>query len=197
MSDGFAHAVAFEVDGHSPGEEPVRLATPSDVTVRAQVAFAPAIPKAVAYGGITPAAGRRMVGDTVNLHAPRTEDVVQGGVRLVEIVVNGQVAAQSEVPADGKIHTLEFRLPIGRSSWVALRQFPQLHTNPVDVIVADKPIRASRESALWCAETIKLLWTNRKNFISEAEQTAAKEAYDRAIETYVQIASEVKPTTEF
>ena len=73
---------------------------------------------------------------------------------------------------------------------MALRQFPQLHTNPVNVIVSDKPIRASRDSALWCAETIKLLWKNRQRFIAEAEQPAAKAAYDRAIEKYLQIAEE-------
>jgi hypothetical protein len=50
--------------------------------------------------------------------------------------------------------------------------------------------RCSRESALWCAETIKLLWKNRHRFIAEEERPAAKAAYDRAIERYVQIAAE-------
>jgi hypothetical protein len=190
VSDGFAHALAFDVDGREPGGADVQLDEPREVRVRATVAFAPEIPRAVAYGGIVPEAGRRMVGDTVNLHAPRSTEVLKGGRRKVEIVVNGRNAAEAEVDADGKTHDLQFTVPVDRSSWIALRQFPQLHTNPVNVIVAGQPIRASRESAIWCAETIRLLWKNRHQFIAESERDEAKRAYDRAIETYQQIARE-------
>jgi hypothetical protein len=190
VSDGYAHAVLFTVNGNAPGSDDVELAAPGNVTVRAQVAFAPELPRAVAYRTEEPGAGRRMIGDTVNLHAPRNDDVVRGGERLVEIVVNGRAVAQAVVPADGEVHELEFPIDVEQSSWIALRQFPQLHTNPVNVIVEDRPIRASRESAIWCAETIKLLWKNRQRFIAEAEQAAAKAAYDRAIEKYLQIAED-------
>src|SRR6185437_816449 len=114
-------------------------------------------PLAVAYGNITPAAGSRMLGDTVELHGPRHEQIVHGGQRRVEIVVNGQRVASRQVEADDQVYELKFNLPIRQSSWVALRQFPQLHTNPVNVIVADKPIRASRDSARWCLDVIELL----------------------------------------
>ena len=53
---------------------------------------------------------------------------------------------------------LLFDVPFERSSWVALRQFPPLHTNPVDVRVGGAPIRASRRSALWCVGVIDQLW---------------------------------------
>ncbi|MCP4509631.1 MAG: hypothetical protein GY826_24915, partial [Fuerstiella sp.] len=152
--------------------------------------FAPEQPKAVAYGTLLPSAGRRMVGDTINLHAPRNTGFVRGGQRLVEVVVNGRVAGSKSVAADGKIHDLEFTVPIHRSSWVAIRQFPQLHTNPVNVIIDNQPIRASRESALWCAEAVRLLWHNRRQFISEAEQPAAKIAYTNALERFFGIADE-------
>ena len=109
---------------------------------------------------------------------------------MVELVVNGQVAAKKTIPADGNIHALKFEVAIARSSWVAIRHFPQLHTNPVNVLVADKPIRASRASALWCAESVKLLWQNRNRFIKKPEQPAAKAAYDRAQKTYERIAAE-------
>ena len=55
------------------------------------------------------------------------------------------------VPADGKLHDMKFEVPIERSSWVALRQFPQLHTNPVNVIVGPASTiteRADRLSSL-------------------------------------------------
>ena len=77
---------------------------------------------------------------------------------------------------------------------MALRHFPQLHTNPVNVMVAGKPIRASRESAHWCAESVKLLWQNRNRFIKKSEQAEAKLAYDRAVRTYERIAAE-SPST--
>ncbi len=190
VSDGYAHAVDFTVAGKQPGNEAVELKQPGEVTVKAQVAFSPEVPKAVAYGQLTPAAGRRMVGDTINLHAPRTEDMVAGGDRTVDLVVNGQRVASKTVPADGKIHDLEFSVKVEKSSWIALRHFPQLHTNPVTVLVDNKPIRASSDSARWCAETIKLLWKNRRTRIAVGEREAAHKTYLKAVKTYEQIARE-------
>ena len=63
------------------------------------------------------------------------------------VVVNGQPVASRTIPADGQIHEWRVPIRIDRSSWVALRQFPQLHTNPVNVLIAEAPIRASRRSA--------------------------------------------------
>ena len=190
VSDGYAHALEFTVGGQAPGRDDVCLAKPGKVMVKAKVAFAPETPMTVAQGLLKPASGKRMTGDTINLHAPRHRNFVKGGQRLVELVVNGQVAAKKIVLADGKIHDLKFEVPIARSSWVALRHFPQLHTNPVNVLVAGKPIRASRNSALWCAESVKILWKNRNRFIKKPEQPAAKAAYNRAQKTYERIAAE-------
>ena len=166
------------------------MAKPGKVTVTAKVAFAPETPETVAQGLLNPPAGKRMSGDTINLHAPRHRRFVKGGERLLELIVNGQVAAKKTVPADGAIHELKFEVAIERSSWVALRHFPQLHTNPVNVLVAGKPIRASRASAQWCAESVKILWHNRHRFIKPAERPVAKAAYDRALKIYERIATE-------
>ncbi len=190
VSDGFAHALKFDVNGVRPGEGEVALSKPGRVTVRSAVAFAPEVPKAVAYGQVAPPEGARMTGDTIELHAPRTEEMVVGGERKVELVVNGTAVASKIVPADGQIHELDFETEIKASSWVALRHFPQLHTNPVSVLVNGKPIRASRQSALWCAEAVRILWKNRSHLISEGERDAARQSYDRAIETYEKIAGE-------
>lgn len=116
--------------------------------------------------------------------------VPDGPNRLVELVVNGQVVASQEVPADDKIHDVNFSTNIDRSSWVALRQFPQLHTNPVNVIVGRKPIRASRKSAQWCIGTIEQLWRVRGNGILASERDEAHETFQRAIEDYRRIAAE-------
>ncbi|MBI1313926.1 hypothetical protein GC176_21745 [bacterium] len=190
VSDGFAHALRFTVDGQSPGFDDVTLDKPQSVQVKATVAFAPETPIGVAYGNLLPTVGRRMLGDTVNLHAPRSMEYLSGGQRKVEIVVNGQTVATVDVPADGKPHDVAFPVEITQSSWVALRQFPQLHTNPVNVLVAGRPIRASKSSARWCAESVRLLWKNRNRFIADEEKSAARAAYDRALSAYERIATE-------
>ena len=186
VSDGFAHALAFQVNGRSPGEAAVDLGGKGNVEVTTSVAFAPEQPTAVAYGTLMPAGGTRIVGDTVHLHAPRDSGVTRGGSRLVEVIVNGNVAASKQVTADGAVHDLSFQVAVERSSWIAIRQFPQLHTNPVEVVIDNQPIRASQASALWCAESIRLLWQNRRRFIREDEREAARETYARAIATYLQ-----------
>lgn len=190
VSDGYAHAVDFRVNEVAPGEGDVKLDQAGRVTVTAKVAFADQQPLSVAHGGVTPPDGRREVGDTVLIHGPRLADLQQGGQRLVEIIVNGRAVATRNVPADGKIHDLQFDIPIDKSSWVALRDFPQLHTNPVNVLVGARPIRTSKSSARWCVETIKLLWRNRERNISPAERDEAKRTFDRAIVKYEQIAKE-------
>jgi hypothetical protein len=190
VTDGFAHALNFSVDGKSPGYEDVQLTDRKHVTVETTVSFAPRTPIGVAYGNQSQTIGRRIVGDTVNLHAPRSMDYITGGKRKVEVVVNGVAVDSVTVPADGKPHQIKFKVPVSKSSWVAVRHFPQLHTNPVNVIVDDKPIRASKQSARWCIETIKLLWKNRSRVIAPAERAAAKAAYDRAIKKYETIEKE-------
>ncbi len=192
VSDGYAHALDLTVDGKPPGSE-IRLASPATVTIKAKVAFAAETPLGVAHGGVVPTGGVRLVGDTVNLHEhePRPpEGSIARGKRLVELVVNGNVAAAREVPADDQVHEVAFAIPIGRSSWVALRHFPQMHTNPVNVLVAGKPIRASRQSALWVIGTIEQLWRVREKKIDPKEHGEAALAFRTAIETYRRIAAE-------
>lgn len=190
VSDGYAHAVQFDVAGKTPGTGDVALGGPAKVAVRARVAFAPQIPRAIAYGTQEAVTNRRIVGDTVLLHGPRGDEMEAGGMKLVELIVNGNKAGVLRVPADGKLHDLKFEVPIERSSWVALRQFPQLHTNPVNVIVGGRPIRVSRKSAQWCVDCIELLWRNREKNISPSERDAARETFHRALARYRQIAEE-------
>jgi hypothetical protein len=190
VSDGFAHALAFTVNDVAPGYGALQLAAPGKVRIRAKVAFAPETPRTVAQGTTVPPDGKRFVGDTVTLHGPRTDEVMAGGQRLVEIVVNGKVAAAKEISVDGGVHALDFEIEIPQSSWVALRHFPQFHTNPVHVLVGGKPIRASRTSALWCIETIEQLWRTRERAIAEPERAEARRAFDEALEKFRRIATE-------
>ncbi|HUE70022.1 MAG TPA: CehA/McbA family metallohydrolase, partial [Pirellulaceae bacterium] len=191
VSDGYAHPLVFEVNGIAPGDGDVNLTATGKVQIKAKVAFAQETPLAIAYGTLTPAQGKRIVGDTRVLHGPRRdEEMLVGGDRLVELIANGLPVASERVPADGKEHDLAFDVAIDKSSWVALRHFPQFHTNPVNVLIAGKPIRVSKDSARWCIEAIDLLWKNREKNISPAEREAAKAAFERAKERYRQIAAE-------
>lgn len=138
-----------------------------------------------------PVGGPRHVGDTVNKRETLSLDpVYQRGQRRVEVVVNGRAVTGGEVAADGAKHILEFTVPIERSSWVAIRQFPQLHTNPVNVIIGGQPIRASRESAQWAIGCIDQLWRVRGSRIAAAERGEAEQAYEAARVYYRRVADE-------
>lgn len=170
VSDGYAHALDFRVNGTPQGPEPVRLDQAGKVGVKATVAFAGELPLGTAVGAPAPV----------------------GPTRTVELVVNGKVAATKQVPADGKPHDLTFDVDVKQSSWVALRQFPQLHTNPVTVLVGGKPIRASRESAKWCVGVIERLWDVRGAGIIASERAEAERTFRQAVETYRRIAAEAE-----
>src|SRR5262249_30058379 len=152
----------------APGYADVVLDKPGTVTVKAKVAFAAEMPLGTAKGGVLP----------------------RGKARQVDLVVNGQAVASELVPADDKEHELTFTVPIERSTWVALRQFPQLHTTPVNVLVGGQPIRASRKSASWCIGVIEQLWRVRERDIAAHERDEAKKTFLRAIEQYRRIAAE-------
>ena len=189
VSDGYAHALDFTVSGQPSGGE-VRLAQPGRVEVHVKAAFSSETPLEIAYGGAVPVAGARLTGDTVNYHDTTAAQPYAGGKRKVELVVNGQPVAVREVPANDQVHEVTFSADIPRSSWVAVRQFPQLHTNPVNVLVAEQPIRASRRSAQWCLACIEQLWRVREKNIAPAERDEARRAYETAKDIYRRIAAE-------
>jgi hypothetical protein len=192
VSDGFAHAFDFQVDDGRLGFGDVRRSGPGKVKIHAKVAFAPETPKTIAQGLFVPPDGKRFVGDTVTLHGSSREEHVSGGMRLVEVIINGVAAASQEVSADGRLHELSFQVDCAESCWIAIRSFPQLHTNPINVLVGDQPIRASRSSALWCIESIEQLWRSREQKISPSERAAAREAFDEAVAKFRAIASAAK-----
>jgi hypothetical protein len=192
VSDGYAHALEFSVkpkvaltdkaklERAKVAGEKLHLEEKGRVIVKARVAFASEMPLGTAQGGKMPV----------------------GKTRFVEVVVNGEVGgkkdpddkqivfASKEVPADGLEHELTFEIDIHRSSWVALRNMPQMHTNPIEVIVNNNPIRASKKSAQWCMGVIDQLWKVRASAISKEERQEAERVFEWAKERYRKIAEE-------
>jgi hypothetical protein len=169
VSDGYAHCFDFKAGDGKLGDT-IKVAAGTKLPVTAKVAFDRHLYLGTAVGG---------------RQAP-TE------TRTVELVVNGQVIAKKDVPADQKLHDVSFDFTPTRSSWVAIRQFPQLHTNPVFVTVDDKPIRASRDSAKWCVGVIEQLWKARAMNIRPAERPEAEKTFKEAVEIYRRIAKEAE-----
>jgi hypothetical protein len=109
----------------------------------------------------------------------------------VEAIVNGQSVAEKTITADGKLQDVSFDdIKIDRSSWVAMRIFPSSHSNPIFVIVDDKPIRASRKSAQWCLDGVDQCWKSKARTYAKGEMEDAKAAYEHAREVYRKILKE-------
>ncbi|AMV22927.1 EF hand [Gemmata sp. SH-PL17] len=168
VSDGYAHALEFAVNGTSAGFGDVKLDASGMVKVTAKVAFAKDVSLGTAPGAQAPT----------------------GPSRTLELVVNGKVVQSKEIAADDKVHDVSFDVNISSSSWVAIRHFPQMHTNPVNVIVAGKPIRASKASAKWCVGVIEQLWRVRGPGIKDTERAEAEKTFKKALDMYKKIADE-------
>ena len=108
----------------------------------------------------------------------------------VEVIVNGYPVAKQNIVADGTLRELAFDVKIERSGWVALRILPSSHTNPIFVLVGDKPIRASKRSAEWCLKGVDQCWSQKQKFINTDEMDQAKQDYDHARETYRNLLAE-------
>jgi hypothetical protein len=65
-----------------------------------------------------------------------------------------------------------------------LRILPSSHTNPIFVLVGDKPIRASKRSVEWCLKGVDQCWSQKERFIKPAELDDARRAYAHAREIY-------------
>ena len=187
--DGRSHILDFRVDDVAVGEpgsgkaiSQLDLRKPGKVKVRFDVA-ARLEPNPTAA---TEAIRGRRLDQKPYWHIERSR--LQKSRRVpVEVIVNGYPVARQEIEADGKTRSLKFDIPLEHSSWVAVRIFPSVHTNPVFVEVGDQPIRASRRSARWCREAVDVCWNQKKGRIRDADQPAASAAYDKAREVYDKI----------
>lgn len=108
----------------------------------------------------------------------------------LEVIVNGYPVETRKIVADGTLRDISFEVPIEKSSWVALRILPSSHTNPIFVVVNDKPIRASKRSAEWCLQSVEKCWSQKQRFIKPNEKEDAVAAYDHARAAYKRLIAE-------
>jgi hypothetical protein len=108
----------------------------------------------------------------------------------IEAIVNAYPVAKQDIIADGSLQEVSLEVPIEHSSWVALRLYPNAHTNPVFVTVGGQPIRASRRSAEWCLRGVDQCWKEKQKFYADAEQDEAAKAYEHARDVYRRIIKE-------
>jgi hypothetical protein len=127
---------------------------------------------------------------TIQLRAKVSSRMVGVSETFVEAIVNGYPVARVPIRPNGTLQTVTFEVPIERSSWVALRTFPSAHTNPIFVLVGDKPIRASKRSAEWCLKGVEQCWSQKERFYRGAERLQAEKDYDYARAAYRRIREE-------
>lgn len=179
VSDGRSHLMDFAVNGQGVGEKESEIRLPQAGKVRATLKVAarlPETPDPVAKQGWYWNLERARIGTSREVE--------------VEILQNGVPVGRKTITADGKAQELAFDLDLTRSSWVAARILGSSHTNPVFILVGDKPIRASRRSAEWCLKSVDQCWSQKRQFIAPAEMEDAKAAYEHAREAYRKIIAE-------
>ncbi len=187
VSDGRSHLPDFEVNGVEVGKDggELKLAQPGPVTVKVKAgAFLDAEPSDRAREIRKRAIDQQPYWDIERARVGESRKVP------VELVVNGYPVARQEIEADGNFQDLQFEVPIEQSSWVAVRVYPSSHTNPVFVVVDNKPIRASKRSAQWCLDSVEKCWEQKRNAVRPSEREEASAAFEVARQAYRQILQE-------
>jgi hypothetical protein len=189
VGDGRSHIFNFNVDhaGNTPTPSgQLTVARGSTVQVTAQVCarLEPEITEATKRIANSPAL------EKPQWHLERAR-IGETRKVSVELIVNGIAVQRSEIEADGSLHPLKFDQRIDKSSWIALRVMPSSHTNPIDLLVDNAPIRASLESAQWCRKAVDICWTQKSQRIRPREIDEARAAYERARSVYDRIIAQL------
>ena len=190
VGDGRSHLINFKVEETRMGENGSELRVPGAATLHATAQVA-----AYLNEQPNPEVSRRRYSKQPYWDIERAR-IGDSRKVPVELVVNGYPVARQEIVADGALRELSFEVPIEKSSWVALRILPSSHTNPIFVLVGDKPIRASARSAQWCLDGVDKCWGQKERFIKADELADAREAYEHARTTYRRLLGECQDGKE-
>ncbi len=191
VSEGKSHLMDFSVGGVQSGTQnsELRLMQPSTVKVTARVA---ALLNQPIDQSIGPLDYSRNIWEQKPFWNIERARIGKTNTVPVELVVNGEVVATKPIEADGKLRDIAFDVKVEKSSWVTMRILPSSHTNPVFVLVDNKPVRASRKSAAWCLEAVQVCWDQKKGGISAANFEDARLVYEAAKMIYRGILEDCK-----
>jgi hypothetical protein len=170
VSDGTAHILGFRIEARGDPSRSVRVGHEAS-----ELRF--------------PSAAAISARATVAVRAPGAGEID------VELVVGSYPVARQKVPSDGRAVEVAFDVDVPRSTWVALRVFPRAHTNPVFILVGERPIRVSRASAEWCLRGVDQCWKEKERFYDADEIDAARAAYEHARAEYRRIIEESETGT--
>jgi len=186
VSDGFSHIIDFSVNGTEPGvaNSELNITAPQKVSIKAKVA-AYLLPEQDEAGA---AIAKLKLTEPPYWHPERARIGTSRKVP-VELIVNGVPVDTIEITANGRLQDISFTYAVKNSSWIALRIFPSVHTNPVFVIVNKKPI-GLKKSAQWCRQAVDKCWEQKEKNIRKEEKPAAEAAYNKARQVYEKIIQE-------
>jgi len=178
VSDGFSHLIDFSINDLKSGDSESTISIDRPQRVKVKV-------RAIAH----------LKDDHDHFTNLFIEDfkpwsiknAIVGDQVRVEVVVNGNPVDAKMIDINTGLQDLEFDLDIKQSSWVALRIYPSSHTNPIWVMVDDKPVRASRKSIEWLLKGVDQCWESKEQFYNEDEMEDAITAYEHARKTYQKI----------
>lgn len=177
VSDGKSHLMDFKANAQELGTNgsEIRLPKPATLKLTAKVA---AMLDTQPHPEIQYApVGQKPFWDVERARIGTSREVP------VEVIVNGVSVQKQNLLADGSSVDLTFDVPIEKSCWVALRIRASSHTNPIFVIVGDKPIREKR-SLEWCLKGVDQCWSQKEALIDPKEHADAVAAYEHARRVY-------------
>ncbi len=186
VSEGNAHIIDFRINGVEAGtnNSEVKLNKAATLKVTARVAvLLPEVQDEDALTIVQRPLDRQPYWNVERARIGKSRKV------NVELIVNGIAVDTLEILADGTWKNISFDHLVNSSSWVALRVFPAAHSNPIFVLVNNKPIHIAK-SAEWCRDALDQCWKMKQPGIRAEERAAAKELYDKARKIYQEIIDE-------
>lgn len=186
VSDGYSHIIDFAVDDAKMGIGKSELSLKGSKTVSIKGRVAAYLAEVQTETGASVAKRKFFEQPYWDIERAR---IGQTRKIPVELIVNGEAVEKKEIIADGTWVDVSFSYPVKKSSWIALRVPASAHTNPIFVLVNDKPIQI-KESAEWCRKAVDQCWKMKQPNIRESERADAEKAYNEARNTYDRIAKE-------
>jgi hypothetical protein len=186
VTEGNAHIIDFSVNGTEAGTNNSEVKLNKETTLQISAKVAALLPET--QDEESRAIVQRPLDRQPYWNIERSRIGKTRKVGL-ELIVNGKAVDTTEIIADGEWKNISFDYKADRSAWIALRIFPSVHTNPVFVLVNNKPIYVA-ESAQWCKDALDQCWKMKLPGIREAERATAKQAYDKARVFYQAIINE-------